>query len=366
MGIGIDTSNTVVGAKLHVLSSSFPQVRINNETSGGESGIRMRSFTDSSNQVHGDIFVDSTGGSEGGFMAFRMPYTAERFRIKSDGSIGFGGQTNPIYPLDGSRLRLKFDTNTNHLVIQNTATATSGSFEKKIAFFGYNDNEEAAVIGLGNQYFGSPANALIFKVSTTEHMRIKHGGAILLNSNTEIANRKLRSEGGYSLEGGGYNTSYTSDGLYGGSATPNILSASTGQQLRLGYLDNGSGLYSTAYVFETKSTDGLSNTVEKEALIVKNTNSGNWVSHITNLGTGYFTKLGVNTTSPSSQLHVYGTGTVARLQSNSTYVDMLLSSSGNTGFLNLDSNGMNFYVNGGSSSNLHMRITNSGNVGIEF
>ena len=137
-----------------------------------------------------------------------------------------------------------------------------------------------------------------------QRMIVDVNGNILLNSSTAIANRKLRSEGGYSLEGGGYNTSYTSDGLYGGSATPNILSASTGQQLRLGYLDNGSGLYSTAYVFETKSTDGLSNTVEKEALIVKNTNSGNWVSHITNLGTGYFTKLGVGVTSPGERIHV--------------------------------------------------------------
>jgi hypothetical protein len=75
-------------------------------------------------------------------------------------------------------------------------------------------------------------------------------------------------------------------------------------------------------------------------------------------------KVGIGTTSPSAKLHVYGTGTVARLQSNSTYVDMLLKSSGNTGFLNLGATGMNFYVNGGSPSNLHMHISNAGNVGI--
>ena len=74
--------------------------------------------------------------------------------------------------------------------------------------------------------------------------------------------------------------------------------------------------------------------------------------------------VGIGTTSPSSKFHVYGNGTVARLQSSSSYVDMLLSSSGNTGFLNLGSTGMNFYVNGGSASNLHMHISNSGNVGI--
>jgi hypothetical protein len=38
--------------------------------------------------------------------------------------------------------------------------------------------------------------------------------------------------------------------------------------------------------------------------------------------------------------------------------------SGNTGFLNLDTSKMNFYVGGGSASNLKMSITNAGNVGI--
>ena len=76
--------------------------------------------------------------------------------------------------------------------------------------------------------------------------------------------------------------------------------------------------------------------------------------------------VGIGTTSPGSKLHVYGTGTVARLQSSSSYVDMLLVSSGNTGFLNLGATGMNFYVNGGSASNLHMHISNAGNVGIGY
>ena len=74
--------------------------------------------------------------------------------------------------------------------------------------------------------------------------------------------------------------------------------------------------------------------------------------------------VGIGTSSPSSLLHISGSGTVARLQSSSSYVDMILVSSGNTGFLNLGATGMNFYVNGGSASNLHMHISNAGNVGI--
>ena len=74
--------------------------------------------------------------------------------------------------------------------------------------------------------------------------------------------------------------------------------------------------------------------------------------------------VGIGTTSPSSELHVSGTGTVARLQSDSTFVDLLLSSNLNSGFLNLDNDKMNFYVGGGSSGDLKMSILNNGNVGI--
>ena len=76
--------------------------------------------------------------------------------------------------------------------------------------------------------------------------------------------------------------------------------------------------------------------------------------------------VGIGTSSPSSLLHISGSGTVARLQSSSSYVDMILVSSGNTGFLNLGATGMNFYVNGGSASNLHMHISNSYITGIGY
>ena len=86
-------------ARLHVVANGFPQVRINDDFSGGESGIRFRSYTDTSNDLHGDIFVQHTSGNETGRMGFRVPYTQERMTILSDGNIGIG-TTSPVNILD--------------------------------------------------------------------------------------------------------------------------------------------------------------------------------------------------------------------------------------------------------------------------
>ena len=54
----------------------------------------------------------------------------------------------------------------------------------------------------------------------------------------------------------GINTAYTSDGLFNSNATPSYWNHGNGQ-FKLGYMDNGSGLYSGAYAFNVKSTDGI-------------------------------------------------------------------------------------------------------------
>ncbi len=69
---------------------------------------------------------------------------------------------------------------------------------------------------------------------------------------------------GYSLSGFSAYSTYTPDGVYGSSATPNFLASSGGggtyggNGIYLGYFDNGSGLYSPSYGFNVKSTDGAS------------------------------------------------------------------------------------------------------------
>ena len=74
--------------------------------------------------------------------------------------------------------------------------------------------------------------------------------------------------------------------------------------------------------------------------------------------------VGIGTTSPATKLHVSGANTVMRLSSTSSYVDMIMTNSSNTGFLNLDGSKMNFFVGGGSSGDLKMSIGTNGNVGI--
>ena len=97
--VGIGTNYP--GAKLHIGNGTFPQVRINNESSSGESGIRFKSHTDNSNTLHADIFIDASSGAEVGRMGFRVPWNgAERLTILHDGKVGIG-TTAPSSPLTG-------------------------------------------------------------------------------------------------------------------------------------------------------------------------------------------------------------------------------------------------------------------------
>jgi hypothetical protein len=92
---------------------------------------------------------------------------------------------------------------------------------------------------------------------------------------------------GIKLGTGSYNTGYTPDGLYGGTATPNYISSPTGGQLRLGYTDNGSGLYGTAYGFDVSYRDGLNNPIDYNAIIMRNAGQGTTPFRVTSYGNIY-------------------------------------------------------------------------------
>ena len=129
---------------------------------------------------------------------------------------------------------------------------------------------------------------------------------------TTSPDRKIHVEGGYYLKGGAANTSYVADGLWGATATPNLLNSPSGNLgLRIGYQDNGSGLYSPAYGFEVKSTDGIpvAGRVQK-AIVIKDVDTGLYPFYINNNGSAFFDgNVGIGTTNPSRKLNVIsGTG----------------------------------------------------------
>jgi hypothetical protein len=92
---------------------------------------------------------------------------------------------------------------------------------------------------------------------------------------------------GTKLGTGAVNTGYTADGLYAAEATPNFISNPNGVQLRLGYWDNGSGLYGAAYGFDVNYRDGLNNPREYDAIVMRNEGQGTRPFRVTSYGNIY-------------------------------------------------------------------------------
>ncbi len=93
----------------------------------------------------------------------------------------------------------------------------------------------------------------------------------------------------------GINTAYTADGLFNSNATPSYWNHGNGQ-FKLGYMDNGSGLYSGAYCFNVKSTDGIPVTGrEIGAIYVRDTSNNRMPLIISNQG-----RININQTNTST------------------------------------------------------------------
>ena len=118
--VGIGTTSP--GAKLEVNSDGFPQVRIHDEATGGEAGIRFKSFTAAANDLHGDIFVEHSSGNETGRMGFRVPFTNERLTILSTGNVGIG-TTSP-----DAKLHIEDTSGANIILNSATGAVKSGIY----------------------------------------------------------------------------------------------------------------------------------------------------------------------------------------------------------------------------------------------
>jgi hypothetical protein len=179
VGIGTTSPNNI----LHVSSAgSDTYVRIGNNA-GYDAGLYFNTSTDwtiGTDTSNSNAFTIGNGSSVG---------TSPKIVIQTGGNVGIG-ETSPDDKLhvSGGNIRIYSTNNANHLIIKNNATGTSGVFEERIKFLGWNNNENAAIIAMGNAYFGDPVNALAFQVSGVEAMRIKHGKNVLIGTTGLVSN----------------------------------------------------------------------------------------------------------------------------------------------------------------------------------
>ena len=177
---------------------------------------------------------------------------SEKLRIKGNGKVGIG-ENDPSYELE-----IGGTANPKIAITSNINSATSS------LYFGDSDAKDRGQIVY--THFG-------------DFMELKTGG------NTRVY-----------LESG-INTAYTSDGLYNANATPSYW-AHGNAQFKLGYMDNGSGLYSGAYSFNVKSTDGIPVTGrEIGAIYVRDTSNNRMPLIISNQG-----RININQTNTSTGL----------------------------------------------------------------
>ena len=119
VGIG----GTAVDSLLLVQGGTFPQSRINNTSSGGESGIRFRSYNSTLDDTHVDTYVENIndGTDENGKFHIRTHSGSALDRltiVTASGNVGIG-DVDP-----GSKLTVNGDIE----------TSTTGKIKQKGAF----------------------------------------------------------------------------------------------------------------------------------------------------------------------------------------------------------------------------------------
>jgi hypothetical protein len=217
-----------------------------------------------------------------------------------------------------------------------------------------------------------------------ERMRITSSGRIGFG-NTSPCARIETSSGGYILKGGWglFCTAYTDDGLFSGCAMPNLLSTNgyagvntkfgDHSGLILGYQDNGAGLYSPAYGFEVRSTDGrpVTGNVVK-AIVMRDTDTGGYPFWINNNGSAYFANcVGIGTSSPAGLLQLQSTTPtlyITSISDNNAIREQAIyfgaSNTSTAGYIKYQSYSQDNYMSIATNGQERIRITSAGNVGI--
>ena len=180
--VGIGTASP--SKKLHVKESDSATavVKIENTIAGGDYMVMIGDAGD-------NVFEFDSSGTGGEALMKMYSDGVLKAQIAADGNSYFNGgnvgigETSPDDKLhvSGGNIRIYSTNNSNHLILKNNATATSGLFEERIKFLGWNDNENASIIAKGNAYFGSPVNILAFSVSASEKMSINHSGNVAIS-----------------------------------------------------------------------------------------------------------------------------------------------------------------------------------------
>jgi len=172
--------------------------------------------------------------------------------LKNDGKVGIG-ENDPSYELE-----IGGTANPKIAITSNINSATSS------LYFGDSDAKDRGQIQY--THFG-------------DFMELKAGG---------VTRVYIES---------GINTAYTADGLFNANATPSYW-LHNNARFTIGYMDNGSGLYSGAYAFNVKSTDGIPVTGrEIGAIYVRDISNSRMPLIISNQG-----RININQTNTSTSL----------------------------------------------------------------
>jgi hypothetical protein len=237
--VGIGVSSPTATFHTQVSSSTWVSKIINTNTSTNNAGLLIKAGVNSGNEI---LLAQKANGST-------------VFLVDANSCVGIGGIT-PLSMLHVSEstsgnftaeLRIGGNTTPFGVVTSYTqSAATSGSIYVSP---GYSNAGITFKLGAGS--------------GNTNQLVLLGNGNVGVGTSPTV---KFEVNGNYKLFGGGTYTSYTPDGLFAASATPNYLGTTGGGGtyakynnggLILGYRDNGSGLYSPAYGFEVKSTDGI-------------------------------------------------------------------------------------------------------------